>query len=327
MAERVQWGILGTADIAAKHFIPGVRGLDNSEVLAVASRNEARAREYADQCGIPRAHGSYEALLADPDVDAVYLPLPTGLHAEWCLRCAEAGKPTLCEKPLATNAADARRIVDAFTQRNVPLAEALMYPFHPITQHVKRLVDEGAVGKIRVIQTVFCAKCERPDNYRLQPDIGGGALLDVGSYCVSVMRLLTGEEPTDVAAFAHFRDDTDVDEWMGGTLRFPSGVVASFGCGLLTEFGCSYEVFGTDGRIFVPQGVVPNPDADGVIHYHKNYECEETVLPPANQWQLVARDFADALLENRLPSRDLEDAVRNLEALDRLRESARRANG
>ncbi|MGD2175242.1 MAG: Gfo/Idh/MocA family oxidoreductase [Candidatus Brocadiaceae bacterium] len=317
MADRVRWGILGTADVAEKHFVPAVRGLDNSVAAAVASRDAGRAREFAERLDIPKACGSYEELITDPEVDAIYNPLPTALHAEWSIRCAEAGKPVLCEKPLAPNADAAQRMVDAFAGRGVLFAEALMYRFHPLAKRVKQMVEEGAVGEVRVIQAVFCAMCEDPANFRLRKDLGGGALLDVGSYCVSVMRMITGEEPEEVCSAGLFSEN-GVDLSLVGTLRFPSGAVGSFGCGLKAEFGCSHEIYGTEGRIFVPQGVVPNPSDEAVIRYWKQYECEEIVVPPANQWQLVIEDFADALLDDRPVEVPPEDGVRNLRVIDEL---------
>ncbi len=322
MAETVRWGVLGTAAVAEKHFVPAVTNSPNCELGAVASRDLARAEQFAAAQGFPRAYGSYDELLADPDVDAVYLPLPISLHAEWSIRCAEAGKPTLCEKPLARTAQEARCVLEAFAERDVPLAEGLMYRFHPITRRVRRMVLDGAVGKVLVMNAVFCCKIEREDDIRFRRETGGGALLDVGGYCVSVMRLLTGEEPRNVSAAAEFGAG-GVDESLVGTLHFPSGAVGSFGCALRSEFGNSYEVFGTDGRIFVPQGVVPNPGDEGLIRYWKDYACEEIVTPGADQWQLMVEDFADALLEGRPPRFSPEDAVHNLEAIDRLLASAR----
>ncbi len=323
MAEVIRWGIVGTADVARKHFVPGAQGLDNSEVFAVASRSGERAEEFAEEFGIPRAFGSYEELLSDEAVDAVYLPLPTALHAEWGVRCAEAGKPTLCEKPLAENAEQAERMVTAFAERDVPFAEALMYRFHPLARKVVEMVEDGAVGEVRVIQSVFCAAARDPGNFRLVEALGGGATLDLGCYCVSVMRLIAGEEPEQVAASALFGPQNGVDESLTGTLRFPSGVVGCLGCALLTEFGCTYDVYGTEGRIFVPQGVVPNADAEGIIRYWREYEGEEILVPPADQWALVIEDFAQGLLDDRPPAIEPEDAVRNLRVLDRLLASAR----
>jgi predicted dehydrogenase len=323
MADKVRWGILGTAAVAEKHFVPSVGELENGEVLAVASRDAKRARDYARRLGIPRSYGSYEELLADADVDAVYLPLPTGLHAEWAVRCAEAGKPTLVEKPLAESAASAQRMADAFAAAGVPVAEAMMYGFHPLTRRVKQMVAEGDLGKVKAINANFCCRTPDPDDFRLNRGMGGGATLDVGSYCVSIIRAIAGEEPGDVEATASFMDGDGADLRLAGTLRFPSGIVASFVCALRTEFGCSYEVFGTGGRILVPQGIVPNPGDPGLIRYWKDYSLEEIPTPDANQWALCFGAFADALLEGETPDPPVEESIRNLEVIDRLLASAR----
>lgn len=322
MAGTVRWGILSTATVGRQHVMPAVRASRNGKLAAIASRDLGRAQVCAQQLGIPRAYGAYEELLADPDVDAVYVPLPVSAHAEWCIRCAEAGKPALCEKPLAATAAEAQRMVDAFARRRLPFAEALMYRFHPLTERVEQMVAEGAVGEVRVIQATFCAKCPGEDNIRLRRETGGGALLDVGSYCVSVMRHLTGEEPQRVGALAHVGERSGVDEWLVGTLAFPGGALGSLTCTLRTEFGCCYDVYGTGGRIFVDKGVVPGADGPAVIRRWTDYACHETVVPPANHYLLMVEDFANAVLQRRPVRFDPQDGVRNLKAIDRLLSSA-----
>ncbi len=322
MSGRLRWGVLSTASIGRQHVMPAIRQSRNGTLAAIASRDRARASACAQQFGIPRAYGSYRELLEDPDVDAVYVPLPVSMHPEWCIRCAEAGKPALCEKPLAANATDARRMVDAFAARGLPFAEALMYRFHPLTERVQGMVAEGAVGEVRAIQATFCAKCPGEDNIRLHRETGGGALLDVGSYCVSLMRMLTGEEPERVGALARVGERSGVDEWLVGTLAFPSGALGSLTCSLRTEFGCCYDVYGTEGRIFVEKGVVPGADSAAVIRRWSDYSCEETVVPPADHYLLMVEDFAEAVLSGRPPRFDPRDGVRNLKVIDRLLASA-----
>jgi predicted dehydrogenase len=325
MSDKIRWGILGTAAVAEKHFVPSVAELDNSEVVAVASRDAARAAEYAERLGIPRAYGSYDDLLADDDVDAVYLPLPIALHAEWAIRCAEAGKPTLVEKPLAESAESARRIADAFGEAGVPVAEAMMYGFHPLTKRVKQMVADGALGEVRAVNATFCCRTPDPDDFRLKREMGGGATLDVGSYCVSIIRAIAGEEPDDVEATAVFSGEGGVDLRLAGVMRFSSGAVASFVCALTPEFGASYEVFGSAGRIMVPQGTVPNPGDPGLIRYWRDYALEEISTPDADQWALCFGSFADALLKGKPPEPSLEESIANLEVIDRLLAAARSA--
>ncbi len=323
MSEKIRWGILSTANIAQSKVIPAIKKSGNGEVLAVASRDPARARAFAEENGIPRAFGSYEGLIADPDVDAVYNPLPNSLHAEWSIRCAEAGKPTLCEKPLAAGADEAQRIVDAFAGRGVPLAEAHMYRFHPLTQRVKRMVDDGAVGELHLVRATFMAMARGGrDNIRFRKGLAGGALRDVGYYCIGIMRLLAGEEPDAGHAFGCIAPGADVDDYLAGLLSFPSGALGHFGCSLRTFFSCSYEVHGSEGRILAPQGVVPGDEDAAIIHHWRGDEYEEIRIPPADHYRLMVEDFADALLEGRPPRFPADDAVRTMEVIDRLLASA-----
>ncbi|MFO8007167.1 MAG: Gfo/Idh/MocA family oxidoreductase [Candidatus Brocadiia bacterium] len=323
MADAIRWGILGTANIAKGHFMRAMGALDNSRAYAIASRDRGRAQQFATECGVEEAYGSYEELLSDPHVDAVYNPLPISLHAEWSIACAEAGKPCLCEKPLAPNAADAQRMVDTFREHDVPFAEAIMYRFHPLQKKVEQMIGEGAIGEVRVVRASFCCKIEDEDDIRFRAETGGGALLDVGSYCVSFVRHVVGEEPQQVGATADFGERGEVDESLAGTLLFPGGAVASLACSLRTEFASTYDIYGTDGRIVLPKGIVPNPGEEATLEYWQQYECEQITLPGADEWALAVEDFADALLEGRPPATDPQDGVRSLEVIDSLLAAAR----
>jgi predicted dehydrogenase len=180
---KIRWGILGTASIAYRRAVPALQSTPNAEVVAVASRSLEKAQKFATERGIAQAFGSYEALLASPAVDAIYIPLPNSEHATWALRCAEAGKPVLCEKPLAPTATDAQRVVDAFAQRKLLLAEGFMYRFHPLTERVLELVKAGAIGRIVGASAAFNFALNAGGNIRHEPQLGGGALLDVGCVC------------------------------------------------------------------------------------------------------------------------------------------------
>lgn len=325
MNEQIRWGVLSTANIGRRRVIPAMQRSRNGRVVAVASRSIEKARAFADELGIPTAYGSYEDLLADPNVDAIYNPLPNSLHAAWSIRCAEAGKPTLCEKPLASNAAEAQTMVDAFAARGLLLAEAFMYRFHPQTQRVKEMVESGAVGDLKVVSATFSFFMDderaRTD-VRLSRELAGGSLMDVGCYCLNVMRLMTGQEPEDARAFG-LDWPSGVDETLSGVLRFPSGVLGHFDSSLRAQFKHSYEIRGTAGRIVVEQGFVMPPDAPTVIRHWRGDRYEEIEVPPANSYTLMAEDFADALLNNRPPRFSPEDSVRNMAVIDRLLASAR----
>ncbi|MCB9450922.1 MAG: Gfo/Idh/MocA family oxidoreductase [Anaerolineaceae bacterium] len=323
MTDPIRWGILSTANIGRKRVIPAMKLARNGVVAAVASRSLDKAEAFAASNGIPKAYGSYEELLADPEIDAIYNPLPNSEHATWSIACAEAGKPTLCEKPLASDAADAQRMVDAFNERGVPFAEAFMYRFHPQTTRVKELVDSGAVGEVTTMQASFSFPITSEANIRLNSSLAGGALMDVGCYCVNVMRLMTGEEPVDVTARAQFGEPSGVDETLAGILVFPSGVIGHFDCGLRSYRTPNYEIRGTEGRILVESGFVMEPNEQPVIRHWHGSDYQEIVMPAVNHYTLMAEDFADALLNDRPPRFPGQDGVENMHVIDRLLAAAR----
>lgn len=315
----VRWGILSTANIGVKRVIPAIQAAHNGEVAAIASRNEARAQQVADQLGIPTAYGSYNALLRDDSIDAIYIPLPNSLHKVWAINAAKAGKPVLCEKPLAQDTVDAQAMVDAFAEANLLFAEAFMYRFHPQTQKVLSLVDDGAIGELQLINASFSFKVRNEDDIRLSETLAGGSLLDVGCYCVNMMRLVTGEEPDEVGAIGVF---DDVDQWLVGMLGFPSGVLGHLDCSLRSQRTERYELRGDDGRIVVEPAFTAGPDADTVIQHWRGDTYQEYTIPAANSYQLMVEDFADALLNDRPPSFDPEDGVLNMSILDAMLASA-----
>ncbi|MBC7812675.1 MAG: Gfo/Idh/MocA family oxidoreductase [Burkholderiales bacterium] len=324
---QIRWGILSTANIGRKRVVPAMQAARNGRVVAVASRDVARAKSFADELSIPTAYGSYEELIADPNIDAIYNPLPNHMHTEWSIKSAEAGKPVLCEKPLASDAAEAQHMVDTFARLGIPLAEAFMYRFHPQTQRVKKMVDEGAVGDVRLISASFEFNVRDEDDIRLKAEMAGGSMMDVGCYCVSIARMITGEEPHRVTATANYEPNGGVDNIAGGTLHFPSGVIAVFDSGVRSYFTHRYEVRGTSGRIVVDEAFVINPTLPSKIRYwHDDAPggYEEIEIPAANSYTLMAEDFADALLNNRPPLFPAQDAADAMVVLDNLRAAARR---
>ena len=318
MPEKVRLGILSTAEIGRGRVIPALKQCRNLEVTAVASRSLDKAQAFAKEVGIPTAYGSYEELLADPNVDAIYNPLPNSMHAEWSIKCAEAGKPTLCEKPLASDAPEAQTMVDAFARRNLLFAEAFMYRFHPQTQKVKQLLTDGAIGEVREMNAAFSFVITDEDNIRLSKPLAGGSLMDIGCYCLNVMRFLTGEEPDQVEAIARVGVRSGVDEYLSAVISFPSGVLGHFDSSFRLHWTHTYEVRGTEGRIVVEQGFVVPPTSETAIRYWHGDEYQEITIPAANSYTLMGEDFADALLNNRPPMFPPQDAVRNMEAIDRL---------
>ncbi len=323
MTNPIRWGILSTAGIGRKRVIPAMKLARNGVVAAVASRSLEKAQTFAAEMGIPKAYGSYEELIADPEIDAIYNPLPNSEHAQWSIRCAEAGKPVLCEKPLASDANEAQRMVEAFTSRGIPFAEGFMYRFHPQAQKVKALIDEGAIGRLNTLNATFSFNIANADNIRLRKDLAGGALMDVGCYCVNLMRFMTGEEPQQAKALAVFGETTGVDERLVGLLAFPSGALGHFDCGLRQQWLHTYELRGTEGRLLVEKGFTLQPHEEGFIRWWRGDDYQEIRLPAVNHYTLMAEDFADALLHQRPPRFPAEDGVATMRVIDRLLADAR----
>ncbi len=317
MTDKVRWGILSTANIG-RRVIPAIQASRNGEVAAVCSRSLERAQAFAAEQGIPRALGSYEALIADDEIDAIYNPLPNSMHAEWSVKCAEAGVPTLCEKPFASDAAEAQTIVDAFEKREVLLAEAFMYRFHPQQAKVKEILAAGGIGDLQIINSSFSFAISDEGNIRLSKALAGGALMDVGCYCVNLMRFMTGEEPARVTASGRIGATTGVDEALAGIFEFPSGVIGHFDCGLRAHRQHTYTLKGTDGMIVVPTSFVPDKSATTLVRHWRGDDYDEHVIPAADHYQLMAEDFADALINKRAPRFPAADAVRNMLVVDEL---------
>ncbi len=318
MADKIRWGILSTASIALRRVVPAIQQSHNGEVVAVASRSLEKAQSFASQRNLPKAYGSYEALIDDPDIDVIYNPLPNSEHAAWSMRCAEAGKPVLCEKPLARDAAEAQQMVDAFTSRGIPFTEGFMYRFHPQTVKVKQLVDSGAIGQLNTISAAFTFKMSGEANIRLNRSLAGGSLMDVGCYCINVMRFMTGEEPEHGQALAQMGDESGVDEQFAGVLAFPSGMLGHFDCGFRSIRTHTYELRGTEGRILVEKGFVPEANESTVIRHWHGDDYEEIPIPATNQYTLMAEDFADALLNQRPPRFAPDEGVDNMRVIDML---------
>ncbi len=320
MSRKIRWGVLSTARHARKAFIPAVRASRNGEIAAICSRTQDAADAVAREMEIPRAFGSYEAMLADPEIDAVYNALPVALHAQWSIACAEAGKPCLCEKPFTLNAEEARTVAAAFEKAGVPVAESLMWRFHPVAMKVMELLEEGAIGRLCVARTTFNADVVREGNIRYEKALGGGALLDLGCYTVSGLRTFAREEPEQVEAVATFDKATGVDVSVTGVMRFPSGVVGYMSASMETPFDSSYDLTGTHGRIRVDLGgFVTWPGTEFTVELWRGTEKEVLTLPAANHYGLVAEDLADAVLEGRPPRHPVTDAIGNMAVLDQLR--------
>jgi predicted dehydrogenase len=322
-ARRVRWGILSTAAIARTKVVPGIQRAEHCEVVAIASREATRAERVAAELGIPTTYGSYEALLADPDVDAVYIPLPNHLHAAWTIAAAEAGKHVLCEKPLALTARDAERMIEAAERAGVLLMEAFMYRLHPSWVAMREMVGGGRIGSLAAVHSWFSYFNDDPADIRNIAEAGGGALYDIGCYCVNLSRMLFGAEPIRVEAAIRRdpRDGTDV--LTTGFLEFESGV-ASFTCSTRTEDDQQVHVYGTGGRISIgiPFNIPPDRPteitliAGGDPPVAPNREV--VTFAAADPYTVEAESFATAILDGRPAPVDPRDAVANLRVIERL---------
>ena len=326
-AGKVKWGVLGVASIATRKVIPGMQKGEWSEVAAIASRDPEKARSAACELGIAKSYGSYEALLADPDIEAIYNPLPNHLHFPWSVRAAEAGKHVLCEKPMALNAGETRELIRVRDRTQVKIGEAFMVKTHPQWLRVKELAQGGAIGQLKSIITVF-SYCNRdPQNVRHKPEWGGGGLLDIGCYPITLSRWLFGEEPRRVAGALELDPDFGTDRLASGILEFSKGQSVFF-CGTQTNYYQRMELLGTTGRLAVEIPFnAPNDRptqvtvADGMALYGGNVAVEQ--IPVCDQYTIQGDAFSRAIRENAEVPVPLEDALGNMKVIDAIFRSAR----
>ncbi len=319
MQERVlRWGLLGTARIN-RMVIPPLHASAGNRLLAVASRDRAKAAAYAKEWGIGRAHGSYEALLADPEIDAVYIALPNHMHADWTVRAARAGKHVLCEKPLALTVAEVDAMEAAARESRVVLAEAFMYRHHPQTLKVKELVEGGAIGAPRFLRGTFSVRLDRPDDVRLRPEWGGGCLWDVGCYPLSFARFVLGAEPVEVFG-SSVAGPTGIDETFAGQLVFPGGVLVQIDAGFRAPLRTQLEIAGTGGTIVVRQPW--KPEGLPILVTREN-GTEEIAVGGDDRYLLEIEDLADCARTGRPPRVSLAESRGNVATIVALLESAR----
>jgi predicted dehydrogenase len=321
MNAKLRWGILGVAKINDR-LLPGFRGATRADLRAIASRDPARARQAAAAAGIPVAHASYEALLDDPAIDAVYIPLPNTLHDEWTRAAAMRGKHVLCEKPLTPTAAEARALVDFCRKRGVNLMDGFMWPHHPRTAALRALLDQGAIGRVERVSGAFSFNMQPldPANIRLQPALAGGSLLDVGCYPVYGIRWAFGAEPVRAWASADYRHGVDVR--LSGAVWLADGRVGTFDCAFDLPLRRWVEIVGSEGTIRIPNLWIPEPEARFVIE-REGQPDEVRTFGGVDQIACMIDDFSGAVLEGRPVSPDPEEAVKTLRVLDALARSAR----
>jgi len=316
--EKLTWGLLSTARIN-RGLIPAIRAAERGDLLAVASRNMARAEAYAAEWEIPRAYGSYEAMLAADDIDAVYISLPNGLHAEWTIRAAAAGKHVLCEKPLAVKVEEVDQIIAAAEQYGVIIAEAVMYLYHPLSQKIFELVRKGAVGRVQVVRGSFYIDVADPNNVRWRPELGGGSVWDVGSYPLSFIRWVAGE-PEEVFGWQTL-SESGVDENFTGLLRCPHGVLGSFESGFRHQFWVDAEIVGTEGILRVDRPFIAV--TDGFIRLRRGDDEEIIKVPEIDPYLCEVEAVTAAVLDGKSLPVPLSSSRANVATIVALYESAR----
>lgn len=324
MSRPIRFGILGCGRITRRGLIPGITGSPSAELTALASLRPGVAAELAKESGAAKAYESYEAVIEDPEIDAVYIPSTGESHAHWTLACARAGKHVLCEKSLATSVAEAERMVAGCRTAGVRLQEAFMWRHHPRTKTAKQMVQNGAIGELRLICAHFSFDIDRND-WRLDPRQGGGAVWDIGCYGVNASRLFAGTEPSTIHARARFHE-RGADMSMQIALEFPNKVLANVDCSFEAPFRCEVELVGTKGTIVLPNAFLPPDEAP--IHIRRgtagDSPIETIVLPKANQYAEQVTDFCASILAGRLLP-PAEEGLNNMKVLETALGQARQA--
>jgi predicted dehydrogenase len=324
---KIQWGILSTANIGIKRVIPAIQSGERGAIAAIASRNASRAAEIAARFAIPRSYGSYEALLNDSKIDAIYNPLPNHLHVEWTVNALDAGKHVLCEKPLGVNAAETQAILAARDRSQKRVIEAFMVRHHPQWHRVRALVRAGRIGTVRSIQSAFLFTVLDPHNVRNQAELGGGALYDVGCYPLVTARYVFGAEPTRVIALINRDEKLGVDTLTSGMLEFPGGGQLVFSSAFRAAAYQRVTILGTDGRIDMPVPFTPSKDFACRITIDSGKSLDGTSaefedFPAVDQYALQCDAAAAAFLGETQQEFPIEDGIANMRIIDALYRSA-----
>jgi predicted dehydrogenase len=315
--KKIRWGVLGVAKIATTKVIPAMQVARNVEVAAIASRDLSKARAAAQQLGIGKAYGSYEELLADPSIDAIYNPLPNHLHVPWSIRAAEAGKHVLCEKPIGLSVAETRDLIAARDKARVKIGEAFMARTHPQWVRAAEIVRSGRIGELRVVSGYFSYFNRDPKNVRNIAEIGGGAIMDIGCYPITLSRMIFAAEPSRVSAFLDRDPEFKTDRLASVILEYPTGH-ASFTCSTQLVPYQKMHIFGTTGHIEIE---IPfNAPPDKPTRIFVNDEVEE--FPVCDQYTIQGELFSRAILENTEVPVPLEDALKNMAVIEAIFRSA-----
>jgi predicted dehydrogenase len=320
--DKVRWGILSTAKIGREKVIPAMQAGKYCDVVAIASRDESHARQEAARLNIPKAYGSYEQLLADADVDAVYIPLPNNLHLHWAIKAIEANKHVLCEKPITLSYAEANKLLEAAEKKpHLKVMEAFMYRFHPQWQRTKKLVVDGAIGELRTIQSIFSYYNVDPQNIRNQKETGGGGMMDIGCYCISLSRFIFDKEPERVCGIVEYDPVLETDRMATAILDFTKGT-ASFACSTQLTPYQRVNILGTEGRIEIEIPFNAPSEKQTRMWLTTKSAMEEIVFEPINQYTIQGDLLSEAILNDTPTPTDLWDAVNNTKVIEAVIESS-----
>lgn len=321
---KINWGILSTAKIGVLKVIPALQSGKHCTVTAIASRDARKARAVAEQLGIPKTYGSYDALLEDADVQAVYIPLPNHLHVPWSIKALYAGKHVLCEKPIGLTAEEAQELLDAAKKRpRLKIMEAFMYRHHPQWQLARELVTAGKIGELRTVHSFFSYSNLDPKNIRNIAEVGGGGLMDIGCYCISLARFLFDAEPRRVLGHVEYDPAFGTDRLASGILEFDRGT-STFTCSTQLAPYQRVNVFGTEGRIEIEVPFNAPPGRPCKLWHQSRQESKEILVDPCDQYAIQGDVFARAVLEDGPVPTPLEDALANMRVIEAVKLSASR---
>jgi predicted dehydrogenase len=313
MEKRIKWGVLGYAKIAREQVIPAIVRASNSEFYAIASRDAEKAKQCQEKFGCSKVYKSYDELLDDPEIQAIYIPLPNSLHKEWTIKAAQKGKHILCEKPIALNTEEALEMIKVCEQNNVKLMEAFMYRYTDRTRKVKELLDSGIIGDVKYINSSFRFLLSRENDVRMAPELGGGSLYDVGCYPINFVGMVTGSSPVSMSGECVLQNGVDV--LFSAVLKYENGIIAVINSGFNAFTRVFSEIVGTKGVMEIPDTFFGNA---GTITITTAEGRKEIEVQESDRYQLEVEDFADAVLNNRQPLFSLEETVRNMKIIDQL---------
>ena len=318
---KIRWGILSTAKIAVKEVIPAMQQGKYSKVSAIASRSMEKAEKAARSLGIDTVFDSYESLLNSSEVDAIYNPLPNHLHVKWSIKALQAGKHVLCEKPIGLSHTEAQQLLfEANKHPHLKVMEAFMYRHHPRWIKAKEVIDNGEIGEVQTIRSFFSYYNDDPENIRNKPEMGGGSLMDIGCYCISVPRFLFDEEPQRVFGSMDIDRDFHIDRMTSGMLEFPAGT-ATFTCATQLAAHQRVDIFGTRGRMTIPVPFNPPTEVPTSIDLFTEGESGKISIGACNQYTIQGDLFSEAILEDDKIPTELEDAIANMKVIDAISRS------